>query len=653
MNLNGALNFIMYKFSRLLINNMVLTLVFITTVILISLYFLPNFFQIADEQQQRIIQNVSHSSDLQYNDENISQDEVASKFATLLQQTASYTTLIIKNKSNVLFSYSHKNILPYEQLFTSKIHTLKLPINNKDLYISYQINYHQQFVFLLTFFSYLSVMLIAFILFTTWRQYTAQTNLFNIISSQIKNDLAELNNPTTTEDKNKSVNSTLVTIPALKKGIAEIKMLMSEQIQNHSFLEKEANKDSLTGMENRNKFVQFYEDQVVKDSPVNFGVLLITRCSELQTINQVEGFNAGDMYITKVAEIMKNVLVNRPTGKLFRLNSSDFATILPNEQLKSAEAYANDLTIKFNEYQQVNELESVAFTGLVYFDKSKPLGELLALADTGVSVAQTHQTNSWFSQKDSGIFTSENSYGNQNWRQEIDSVIEGQRIRLLLQPIQPNGRNSKVYSEVLARFLNADEDMLPTASFIAMAEKLDKIIAVDKLIIDTTIKEIVDKNMLDNSFGINLSARSLNDEHFMIWLERKLLREPLAAPRLVFEITEVGLQQNIKTSKRLVDMLHRVGSRVTVERFGLGMTSFKFFRDLTPDYIKMDSSYTHDIDDDKNNQYFLRLMVDLAHRLGINVLAESVESQEEKHTLEKLFIDGCQGFYIGKPQPLV
>ena len=99
-------------------------------------------------------------------------------------------------------------------------------------------------------------------------------------------------------------------------------------------------------------------------------------------------------------------------------------------------------------------------------------------------------------------------------------------------------------------------------------------------------------------------------------------------------------------------MIHRVGARVTVERFGVGLTSFKFFRDLTPDYIKMDSSYTRGIDDDKNNQYFLRLMVDLAHRLSINVLAESVESQEEKHTLDKLFIDGCQGFYIGKPAPL-
>ena len=191
--------------------------------------------------------------------------------------------------------------------------------------------------------------------------------------------------------------------------------------------------------------------------------------------------------------------------------------------------------------------------------------------------------------------------------------------------------------------------MLPTASFIAMAEKLDKIIAVDKLIIETTIRVIMDKNMLEHSFGINISARSVSDEHFMVWLERKLLREPQVAPRLIFEITEYGLQQNIKTSKRLIDMLHRVGARVTVERFGVSLTSFKFFRDLKPDFIKMDASYTRGLEEDKNNQYFMRLMVDLAHRIGVSVFAEGVESQEEKHIIETLNLDGVQGYYIEKP----
>jgi len=261
--------------------------------------------------------------------------------------------------------------------------------------------------------------------------------------------------------------------------------------------------------------------------------------------------------------------------------------------------------------------------------------------------------NAWFAQTDTTILEgSSANYGNQNWRQEIDSVLESQRLTLLTQQLKPNKLTSKVYSEVLARFLNTNGEMLPTASFIAMAEKLDKVVAVDRMVIEKVLLEIVNKNLVGQNFGINISARTIHDEHFLIWLERRLLRDPAIASNLVFEISEFGLQQNIKTSKRFIDMIHRVGSRITVERFGVGLTSFKFFRDLKPDFIKMDSMYTRDIDEDKNNQYFLRLMVDLAHRLSITVLAESVESQEEKSTLEKLFIDGCQGFYIGKPKPM-
>ena len=524
---------------------------------------------------------------------------------------------------------------------------------NIELTIEYQLNFTDESILVLTFIVLSLVLSLFLVTFATTLSSKRYKTMFNIIGQQIKNELALINNTNITDKEKSTADQTALEIPELKKGVDDIKMLMKSQLKNVIDLEQTAYIDALTKLDNRGRFIQFYENNVVNDSPVKFGVLVMTRCSELQTINQIHGYHEGDNYIARVAELIKKTISIYPDGKLFRLNSSDFASILPNIKLKEAEKFAQELTILFNEYQLASDLDSVAYSGLVAFDKTKPLGELLALADTGVSIAQTQAPNSWYTQTDTDILQKNSAnYGNQNWRQEIESVIENQRITLLLQPIQPSGRNNKVYGEVLARFLNSNNEMLPTASFIAMAEKLDQITAIDKLIIETTIRNIVDKNMLGQSFGINISPRSISDEHFIIWLERRLLRDPRVSTHLVFEISEYGLQQNIKTSKRLIDMLHRVGSRVTVERFGIGLTSFKFFRDLTPDYIKMDSSYTRDIDDDKNNQYFLRLMVDLAHRLSINVLAESVESQEEKHTLEKLFIDGCQGFYIGKPHPL-
>ncbi|NQY88041.1 MAG: GGDEF domain-containing protein [Colwellia sp.] len=636
----------MYTFPQLLFRNVILALIFIITVGTVSLSMLSSLLEDNAKQHSQVV-NLLTKQYVTINDKT----KIAESIGKSLQQATNYRVLIIYNQAGEnLFSYTNTDIgltIPFMSPKPKKYVAKQIGVS-----IEYQLNFSGEY-FLVGSFIFLSTALSFFLVFFAATMSTKRHKaVFKVISQQIKNDLALVNYPNTAKTEKLDIDSNLLEIPELKQGIIDIKKLMTKQLENTINLEQEAYVDHLTKLDNRNRFVKFYENQVVQESPVRFGVLIITRCSELQTINQIHGYKGGDNYIAHVAKLIKQALSTYPDGNVFRLNSSDFACILPNIEFKEAEKFTEELTLLFNEYQQASNLDSVAYSGLVHFDKTKPLGELLALADTGVSIAQTKSSNAWYSQKNTDILQKNSAnYGIENWRQEIDSVLENQRITLLLQPIQPSGRNSKVYGEILARFLNSNDEMLPTTSFIAMAEKLDKIIAVDRLIIETTIKKIINKNMLDHSFGINISARSINDEHFMIWLERKLLREPKVAPRLIFEITEYGLQQNIKTSKRLIDMLHRVGSRITVERFGVGLTSFKFFRDLTPDYIKMDSSYTRDIDDDKNNQYFLRLMVDLAHRLSINVLAESVESPEEKHTLEKLFIDGCQGFYIGKPAP--
>lgn len=428
---------------------------------------------------------------------------------------------------------------------------------------------------------------------------------------------------------------------------------LTEMTANTRQITEDAYKDPVTDLPNRNRFVQYYEEQLSHSDHVDFGIFAITRCTELQSLNQTRGYQEGDNYIKAVCEILKKTVLAYSGSQLYRLNSSDFGVLLPSVTPKEAENFAVQLQSRLNEYQKIAELDSVAYTGLVSYESGKSLGELLAIADTSISLAQTKQTNSWHLQKESaGIETAGYGYGNQNWRTVIDDVLANNRITLLYQNIQPSSRSAKAYSEILVRFKTLENQILPTASFLAMAEKLDRIIAIDRLIIETALSTIKNKNLQDQYFGLNLSSRCVHDDQFIIWLERRLLKDATIASKLIFEVTEFGLQQNLKISKRFIDMVHRAGARITVEKFGVGITSFKFFRELKPDYIKMDGSYTRHIDDDKNNQYFLRLMIDLAHRIGVGVFAESVETQEEKHMLESLFIDGCQGYYIGKPTAL-
>lgn len=625
----------MYTFSQLLIRNCILGLIFIAITAGLIIFSASNFTAEQAKSFRQTVHAVAQSDSFD-----------AKTFADKLAYQQSMQRLSITSQSG-------ESLLTHEQptpLLANLLNTkeFKVTVKASGETISFVKNTADVASLIGFILIIITIATIAFVIFAAVASNKRYQKVFNRFSDQIKYEVEAVLSKGVTEQAEDT--EQILEIPALKQGLKEIHDLLEAQKATSSNLESEAYIDTVTDLPNRNKFIQYFENEISAEKKITCGVLIITRCSELQTINQIHGYNEGDQYIKSVADIVKNRVAAFGAAKVFRLNSSDFATVMPNVRLKEAEKYAAELSERFNAYQQSAEIDSVAYSGLVFFDKEKPLGELLALADTGISVAQTQQINSFFAQKDNDIINgSSASYGNQNWRQEIDSVLEHQRVSLLVQHIQPTARNSKAYGEILARFLNSNDEMLPTASFIAMAEKLDKIVAVDRMIIETAIQEITSKNIVDQIFGINICARTIHDEHFLVWLERRLLREPNVAPRLVFEITEYGLQQNIRTSKRFIDMLHRVGSRVTVERFGVGLTSFKFFRDLKPDFIKMDSTYTRDIDDDQNNQYFLRLMVDLAHRLSINVLAESVESQEEKHTLEKLFIDGCQGFYIGKP----
>lgn len=428
----------------------------------------------------------------------------------------------------------------------------------------------------------------------------------------------------------------------------------SEDMQSAAMtIKHEAYKDIITALGNRNMFVEYYEKNIENSEQSTFGSLAMIRCSELQAINQSRGYQKGDEYVKGVADIIKHISGTYTGSQIFRLNSSDFAVVLPHTPLKEAERFGENLQSRFTQYQQNQELSSVANTGIVGYEKGKPLGELLSVVDNAMSMAQSKQVNAWHVQRESDLVNNVSAgFGNQNWRKVINEVIESKRVHLVMQNIMPLGKSIKAYAEVQVRFKTEDNQVLPTASFLAMAEKLDMAIDIDRLIIDSSLEKVKSRNLSEKFFGLNVTATSAHNDQFVIWLERRLLKDTHIASKLVFEVSEFGLQQNIKASKRFIDMVHRVGARVTVERFGVGLTSFKFFRDLKPDFIKMDASYTRGLEDDKNNQYFMRLMVDLAHRIGVSVFAEGVESQEEKHIIETLCLDGAQGYYIEKPKDI-
>ncbi|WP_233998374.1 EAL domain-containing protein [Pseudoalteromonas sp. T1lg48] len=474
----------------------------------------------------------------------------------------------------------------------------------------------------------------------------------NIIDQFVtSNDMPEPINRAFADNKLKLKLATQIS-PALNRLQAHLGLQMENIASSAQEIKKEAYKDVVTELGNRNMFVEYYERHIEHANGECFGCIALVRGTELQHINQSKGYQQGDEYIRSIADILTAGIRNYGSASVFRLNSSDFAVVLPNTPPKEVERFATQIQTKFNQYQKLHELASVAYTGIVPYDQHKPLGELLANVDVAMNIAQSKHANAWHVQRPEDISESA-VQGTQNWRKVINDMLEKQSVNLAIQPIMPLGKSSVAYSEIQARFRDEEDHLLPTSSFMAMADQLGKSVELDQMIIEHSLNAIKNRNLSAQYFGINVSAASAHDDKFVIWLERRLIREGDFAQRLVFEISELGLQQNIAASKRFVGMLHRTGARLTVERFGVGLTSFKFFREIKPDYIKMDASYTRGLEDDKNNQYFMRLMVDLAHRIGVRVFAEGVESLEEKQIIEQLCLDGAQGYFIEKPKELL
>ncbi|MCL1048973.1 GGDEF domain-containing protein [Shewanella abyssi] len=438
-------------------------------------------------------------------------------------------------------------------------------------------------------------------------------------------------------------------VRALESCQSKLKAKIDELNETHETLAKAAFQDPISGFGTRSKFTEKLNEICLPNSQ-QLGVLAMVRASELTAINQLHGREAGDSYLARIANQIRKSLVKLPNADCYRISTADFALILPDVSLKDGMTIIEQLKISFDEYQQNLGTDTVAYIGLCpYLQNNDPV-TLMTLADTAVSIAQTMGPNSIHVQQK---LTGDELFGDSRWKVAIDEILKRKAIKLYAQPIRPCRTDIESYRELLSRFYNDQGKFLPTTTVIAMAERHGMSQELDKLVILKTLSLLLGTPSLTGLFGINISTSSANNKSFVAWLKNVLLRQRNLAGRLVFEVSESGMQTNLSATYHFINEVHSVGARVAIERFGLGFTSFKFFKEVRPDFIKLDGSYTQGITSDTHNRFFVKMIIDIARKLTIRVIATSVENQEQKLAMEQLLLDGLQGYYIAKPTPLV
>lgn len=451
-----------------------------------------------------------------------------------------------------------------------------------------------------------------------------------------------------TEDSQESGSLTKVS-----EQLQEQKRAFHRSLQNQEKqilqLAHQVNMDNLTGLNNRHAFRKELTDILSNEENQQHAILSIIRASELNTINSQRGFQHGDEYIVSLANLINKIAERYPATSLYRVSGSDFALISRDMSFTDAQTMAKKLKIQFDQYQALNKLDSSAYTGISPITSGQLPEQVLARTDMALAKAQTEGINHWaFEQTDD-----ENSqFGQQHWRNIIENIIEKRSLMLLQQPIQAIHRNMKGYQEIFTRFLGDNNTMIPTDTVFAMAQRVDLSVKLEQLILETVISQCRHKAGLGKRWGINLNSAAIQNSSFIVWLERLLLRESNIAATLIFEMQEVVLDSNLVASKRVFDMLKRTGSRSAISNFGKGIGSFRLFKELKPNFVKVDASLISNIERDSSNQQFVRMIIDVAHRMDCRVIAEGIEHLEQKQILENMYIDGVQGFLIARPSPL-
>lgn len=425
---------------------------------------------------------------------------------------------------------------------------------------------------------------------------------------------------------------------SLQKDLDNIKNINSE-------LEHKVLQDNLTSLQNRSAFRKHITEFLQQENQSEQACLCLIRSTELTSINHQRGRVAGDQYLQAIAEIIQYVGRRFSTEHVYRLSSSDYAILINNTAHSIAPILGKELKQLFDNFQLQMAMESAAYTGITFLRPGQLPENALSRADLALAKAQTSVVNGWYIQEED----SDDAFqGESHWRQVIQFIIESRSISFNGQAIQPLNMAVNNYIQIIPRFMGQNRQTLPTETIYAMAMRHGIMSKLEELVVENMLQQHKFHPENVARWGLNLSVSALFNSSFMIWLERVLLREQDIAPNLVFEIDEEILDCHLAASIRMFEMLRRVGSRSCIAKFGRGLGSFRLYRELRPDYIKLDSALIDTIERDSASQQFIRMIVEISHRLGCVVIAEGVENMSQRETLERMYVDGIQGQLVSK-----
>ncbi len=453
--------------------------------------------------------------------------------------------------------------------------------------------------------------------------------------------------------------------PELKRIVLAVNRMSAQLAKLFTQLSNQAERyrdfayqDALTGVANRRAFELAFEQLLADSEQHSQGYLLLIRLTSLNEVNSSLGYQAGDEYVALVSQELQNALAQHNlNGTLFRVSGADFVVLLEDTAQQPSVNFAQHIISQLNAIEKSEYKLGTAHVGVGPFSFGDTRTDVLERADNALSGASV-STDRWQLAQQEEVHHSDTE-----WRAQLNTILQQNHADFVAQPIQ-NKQGETLYAEWFARFSSgvavpsdsaghskADSDnkahgYLPMGQLVPASVRLNYAQKLDELLIASALAQLPSQQ---HAIGLNVSRLSLSQTSFYQWLISALPQDSAACAKLVLEIPERALVSGTQDLACFIQQLKSRGVRITVERFGAQLAAITHLRKIRPDYLKLDGRYVRNIHNEPDNQLFVQSLVNIAHGLNIQVIAEMVESEAEAKCLTDLFVDHLQGYYIGLP----
>jgi diguanylate cyclase (GGDEF)-like protein len=448
----------------------------------------------------------------------------------------------------------------------------------------------------------------------------------------------------------------LLTVGNAYNDMAEaFESIWCERKAHEEQLKHRAYHDQLTGLPNR----VYFQDQLgvaIEDAQHanRMMAVLFIDLDRFKVVNDTLGHKAGDLLLQTVANRLSNSLENR--SQLFRMGGDEFTAILPligtiEEAAAAAERMITDLDMPV--ILDSHEFRVSASIGIsVYPFDGDTQQELLKKSDVAMYFAKKQGRNG-YQLFDPAL----NAKVEQKLSMEMDlrKALQRGEFCLYYQP-RVNLRSGQITTvEALIRWNHPELGLIAPGNFIPLAEETGLIRPIGEWVLRTACNQSNiwrDEGVSNVKMAVNISGVQFQSEHFLQEVAAILMESDFDPHDLEFELTESVVMINVALAISKMKQLREQGIRISIDDFGTGFSSLSYLKYFPVDILKIDRSFVKDIPEAPKDTAITKTIIALARRLGLDVVAEGVETEEQMTFLRSRNCNEAQGYLLSKPLPV-